>query len=739
MTIEYSDASKIFHLQTKHTSYVFHVLENGELGQIYYGTKIHAKDNYSNLTTRELKDATVAWKIDKPDFQPDILKFEYSALGSGDFRFPAFQLTFNNGSRISEFKYASYEIKSGKRRLDGLPATFGFADDGSQTLIITLRDETVGVDLQLSYSVFPDQDVIVRSSKFINHGTERVVIDHAFSSELDLPDSNYDLIEFPGAWARERHFTRSKLKPGYQGAGSLRTASSHQANPFMMLARPDTGENSGEVFGFNLVYSGNFLDQVEVDQFDGSRVLIGINPNEFSWNLTPGETFQTPEAVQTFSNQGINALSQQLADFYQQHLVNQRYAHSTRPILVNNWEATYFNFNENKLMEIVKTAKSVGIEMFVLDDGWFGERNDDTTSLGDWFVDKSKFPNGIGHFANQVHELGMKLGVWFEPEMISKQSQLYGEHPDWMIQTPGRHQTPGRNQFVLDMSRPEVVDYLVDSISKIIDETQLDYIKWDMNRYITEMYGQKLAANQQLEMGHRYILGVYDLYERLTKAHPEVLFESCASGGGRFDLGMMYYAPQAWTSDDTDAVERMKIQHGTSYGYSQSMMGAHVSAVPNDQTGRYTELNTRARVAYFGDFGYELDLTKMTDSELSEVRKQVEFYKKYREVFQFGKFYRLESPFNGNVTSWQVVSPDRDLAIVGRFQLLNIPNSPYLRIKFKGLDPDKQYRVNGSEEIFYGDELMNAGYFVPEILTNSKKQGLRTADFSSQLFIIKAV
>lgn len=739
MMIEYSKESQTFQLQTDNTSYIFQVLANGDLGQVYYGRKIHLKSNYHNLTTREIKDATVSWKVDQPDIQPDVLKHEYSVLGSGDFRFPAFQLTFANGSRVSEFKYVDYEINTGKQRLPGMPSTFDDTNDDVQTLTINLTDQLVGMDLQLHYSIFPHQDVIARSATFINHSNDQVVIDHAFSTEVDLPDANYDIIEFPGAWARERQLNRAALRPGYQGSGSLRNATSHQANPFMMIARHDTSEDFGEVYGFNLVYSGNFLNQVEVDQFQTTRILVGINPTEFAWNLGPGSQFQTPEAIQSYSNQGMNQLSQQLSDFYQDHIVNPRFSQQPRPTLVNNWEGTYFDFNEDKLITIVNAAHKAGIEMFVLDDGWFGERNDDTTSLGDWFVDKNKFPNGIEHFVNQVHGLGMKFGLWVEPEMISKQSHLYEQHPEWMIQTPGRHQTPGRNQFVLDMTRPEVVDYLFKVLNQIITDTKLDYIKWDMNRYITEMYGIDLPANQQLEMGHRYILGVYDLYDRLIKSNPDVLFESCASGGGRFDLGMMYYAPQAWTSDDIDAAERMKIQYGTSYGYSLSMMGSHVSAVPNDITGRTIELSTRARVAYFGDFGYELDLAKLSDDELKQVAWQVEFYKRYRRLFQFGKFYRIESPFAGNVTSWQVVNDDQSLAIAGRYQLMNEPNSPYLRIKFKGLHPDKQYRINDSEEIFYGDELMNAGYFIPNILKTMKEQRLRTADFSSQLFVIKAI
>lgn len=512
--------------------------------------------------------------------------------------------------------------------------------------------------LDLNYSIFPLQDIIVKSVKFTNPSSEKLVLNRALSSQLDLPDSNYDLIQFSGTWARERHLYRNQLRPGIQSISSLRTSSSHQQNPFMMLARPQTTDEQGDVFGFNLVYSGNFLDSVEVDQYDTSRILTGINPDEFGWNLAPQTSFQTPEAILSYTTEGMNQLSQQMADFYSQHLVNPRFTHEDRPILINNWEATYFDFNEAKLMTIVNQAHQLGIEMFVLDDGWFGHRDDDTTSLGDWFVDKKKFPNGIEHFSQQVHDLGMKFGLWFEPEMISIDSDLYQKHPEWMIHDPKSTPTPGRHQFVLDMTRPEVIDYLYDLMSHMIESANLDYIKWDMNRHITEMFSSELTSDQQLEMPHRYILGVYQLYDRLTKAYPNVLVESCASGGGRFDLGLMYYAPQAWTSDDTDAAERMLIQFGTSYGYPQSMMGAHVSAVPNDQMGRITSLKTRGAVAFFGDFGYELDITKMAPEELDQIKDQVAFYKQYRHLFQFGKFYRIDSPFvgSGNVISWQVVS-----------------------------------------------------------------------------------
>ena len=736
MSIQVNASNRLFHLQTKHTSYVFHVIEDGSLGQLYYGPKIPFKDDYANLNTREEHDCTNTRTDEDVEFQAELLKQEYAGLGKGDYRYPAFQITSPNGSRTSEFQYRDYELKDGKERLTDLPSTFADDSNDSQTLTVKLADGDL--ELQLHYTVFADEDVIVRSTTFVNYG-KTVFLNRALSAQLDLPDANYDFIQFAGSWSRERHLHRSHLRPGTQSISSLRTASSHQENPFFMLARPHTDNNQGAVFGFNFVYSGNFLDSVEVDQFDTTRVLIGINPDEFGWKLNSGDSFQTPEVIFSYTDNGFNALSQQLGAFYAQHLINPHFAHQERPILINNWEATFMDFTEDKLMPIVERAKELGIEMFVLDDGWFGHRDDDRSSLGDWFVDEKKFNHGIAGFAKRVHDLDMKFGLWFEPEMISIDSKLYQTHPEWMIKTPGRGQTPGRHQFVLDMSRKEVVDYLFGLMSHIIQDAKLDYIKWDMNRNITEMYGADLPADQQLEFSHRYILGVYDLYDRLTKAFPDVLFESCASGGGRFDLGMMYYAPQAWCSDDTDAVERIKIQDGTSYGYTPSMWGAHVSAVPNDQVGRLTSIDMRAKVAYFGAFGYELDVTELSDEEQATIKQQVAFYKQYRKLFQFGTFYRLETPdTSDNVYGWETVSPDKQTAIGMRYQILNGANPAYIRYYFKGLDPERRYTVNDGSEVFSGAELMNAGYFVPRVMNRLQSPKV-PSDVHADMFIVKAV
>lgn len=738
MSIHVNESSKVFHLQTKKTSYIFRVLENGELGQVYYGATVPVKASYDNLTRMEEHDCTNTLNEQQTDFQLELIKQEYASLGKGDYRVPAYQITAADGSRISEFKYQSYQLVDGKQRLVDQPSSFDDDHHDSQTLTITLIDKLLQIELALHYTVFEDEDVIVRSATFTNNG-DNAFINRATSAQLDLPDADYDFLQFAGSWARERHLYRNHLRPGSQSIESVRAHSSHQENPFFILARPHTDNNQGAAYGFNFIYSGNFKDEIEVDQFDTARIMVGINPTEFGWNLKANTSFQTPEAVLTYTTEGLNALSQQLGRFYDHHLLNQHFVKQERPILINNWEATFMDFTEDKLMPIVKRAKELGIEMFVLDDGWFGHRDNDRSSLGDWFTDEKKFTNGIGGFAQKVHDLGLKFGLWFEPEMISIDSQLYTDHPEWMIATPGRTSTPARHQFVLDMTRPEVVDYLVEKISAVIETTKLDYIKWDMNRSITEMYGAALPANQQLEFAHRYILGVYKLYDRLTAAYPNVLFESCASGGGRFDLGMMYYAPQAWASDDTDAIERILVQDGTSYGYRPNMWGAHVSAVPNDQVARITSIDTRAKVAYFGDFGYELDITKLSAEEQATIKKQVAFYKQYRSLFQFGNFYRLETPdTSDNVYGWEVVNDDQTEAIGARFQILNGANPAYIRYYFTGLNPEMNYHVNDDPETYSGAELMNAGYFVPRVMDRTQPEK-DPADFYAHLFVVKAI
>ena len=556
---------------------------------------------------------------------------------------------------------------------------------------------------------------------------------------MDLPDYDYEWIQFSGAWSRERHEKVRKLEQGIQSVGSRRGHSSHEHNPFVILKRPTADEFQGEAIGFSLVYSGNFLAQAEVDTHGSTRMLMGIHPDGFDWKLEKGESFQTPEAVMVYTDKGLNHLSQTFHKLYQRRLARGYWRDKARPILINNWEATYFDFTEERIVEIAEKAKECGVELFVLDDGWFGQRSSDKAGLGDWVANRERLPQGIEGLAERISSLGMKFGLWFEPEMVNKDSDLYRAHPDWILQVPGRTNSHGRFQHVLDFSRKEVVDAIYEMMSKILGNAKISYVKWDMNRSITECFSAALPADRQGEVFHRYILGVYDLYERLTSRFPEILFESCASGGARFDPGILYYAPQGWTSDDTDAVERLKIQYGTSYCYPISSMGSHVSVSPNHQLNRETPLYTRANVAYFGTFGYELDLNKLTEEEQEEVKKQIAFMKEYRELFQFGTFYRLSSPFENNVTAWMSVSEDKKTAIVGWYRVLNPVNGSYTRLKLCGLLEDAEYTVEGQKGTFFGDELMNLGILTSDATSGEAQEGqFKGCDFDSRLYILKA-
>ena len=738
MSIHISKDERLFHLETENSSYVFRVLENQQLQHLYYGKRIHVKENYGNLASYQTRGFEVSYTADEERIQLSMIPNEYAAYGKGDFRHPAYQVQDATGSRITELKYQGYTLSTGKKRLEILPSTFDDDGDRSEVLTITLKDDVIGLVVKLNYTVFPKQNVIVRNVEFINEGEDELKLLKAMSLQLDLPDDEFDFIHFSGAWLRERQLYRTALRPGLQSIDSLRYSSSPQNNPFFMLSRKNTTEESGEVYGFNLIYSGNFQNSVEVDHFSTTRVLVGVNPVEFEYLLEPKMSFMTPEAVMNYSAQGMNALSQQLANFYQDHLVNPHFAKRPRPIVLNSWETMYFNLTTDKVLELAKCGQQLGVELFVLDDGWFGHREGDNSSLGDWTTDYRRLPKGISYIADEIHKMGMQFGLWFEPEMISIDSELYRTHPEWMICTPHRKPSVGRHQYVLDFTNQEVIDYLFDAISSIIQETKLEYIKWDYNRHITDAFTATLPATKQMEFGHRYILGVYQLLERLTKAYPEVLFESCSSGGGRFDLGMMYYAPQAWTSDDTDPIERLKIQHGTSYGYSLSMMSAHVSASPNEQSGRRTNLDTRAAVAYFGVFGYELDVTTLEAAEAEKVKEQIDFYKRYREVFQYGNFYRIRSPFEDDVVDWQVVSSDKSTAILLHTSLISHLNPGYSLVKFCGLDEDKRYTISGMDEEFFGDELMNAGIkIIPEGAENGPV--ISTPEYQSHLLIVEEI
>lgn len=726
MAITFNSINKTFHLQAKDTSYVMRVFRDGYLAHLYFGKKVR---NYNNSNKLQFLDRGFSPNPDPSDrtFSLDTLPQEYPAYGNTDFRTPAYQIQLENRSTVSDLRYKTHKIYKGKPKLNGLPATYVETEDEAETLEIELEDDITKLKVILSYTVFEHFNAITRSVRFENQGSENIKILRALSMNIDFRDANFDFLHLPGAHCRERYVERKPLFVGTQLIESRRGASSHQQNPFIALLRKNANEDEGEVFGFSLVYSGNFLAQVEVDQFHTARVSLGINPFDFTWLLEPGESFQTPEVVMVYSDQGLNGMSQTFHRLYRTRLARGPFRDKERPILINNWEATYFDFNEEKILEIVKAGKELGIELFVLDDGWFGKRDDDKSSLGDWFVDKRKLPNGLAGLATKIREMGMQFGLWVEPEMISVDSDLYRKHPDWCLHVPKRPHSEGRNQLILDYSRKEVCDYIIKVMSDILSSAPISYVKWDMNRHMTEIGSAALPPERQRETAHRYMLGLYRVMEEITSKFPHVLFESCSGGGGRFDPGILYYMPQTWTSDNTDAISRLKIQYGTSIVYPISAMGAHVSAVPNHQVHRITSLDIRGHVAMSGNFGYELDLTKLTDEEKEKVKEQVAFYKEIRRLVQYGNFYRILSPFEGNETAWMFVSEDQSEAFVAYFRVLAEANAPISSIRLKGLNHRKQYYLVGKGEVYGGDELMYVGINIPYIL----------GDFMSFTWVLK--
>ena len=741
MSIIFHKNTKEFHIFNSKISYIIKVLENGQLGHLYFGKKINDKDDFSYMLCERACICSPCTFKGNLNFSLETLKQEYPSYGTGDYRSPAFKIRTTLGDRISDFIYKTHNIFNGKKSIDGLPATYADKEDVT-TLEITLEDKHINCQLVLSYSIFNNLSCIARSAKFINKGDTSLFIESAMSMSLDLYDKEYEMIQLDGAWSRERHIHTRKLEYGIQSVSSTRGASSSTHNPFIALKRYNTTENSGEVYGFNLLYSGNFLSQVEVDSFDVTRVSIGINPFEFEWVLEKNSTFHTPEAIISYSDMGLNSMSQNFHNLFKKHLMRGKWKNKPRPILINNWEATYFAFNEEAVLSIAKKAKEVGVELFVLDDGWFGKRNNDNTSLGDWYPNLEKLPDGIKGLSEKIHNLGLMFGLWFEPEMVNEISDMYSKHPEWVISVPGRKKTYGRNQYVLDFSNPVVVNAIFEKMDKILSESKIDYIKWDMNRNITEAYSKALPKEKQKEFFHRYILGVYDLYERLINKYPDILFESCASGGARFDAGMLYYAPQGWTSDNTDAVERLKIQTGTSLAYPVVSMGSHVSAVPNHQMNRNTSLKMRGDVAYFGTFGYDLDLNKLLPDEINEVKLQIDFFKKYREVIQYGDFYRISS--SGNYYSFMCVSSDKKTAILAYYKILATPNPSLKKIRLKGLDEKYNYYCTERNQYFYGDELMNFGFMCDVEFTGLIQSdnydgiyssGTDKGDFTSRIYV----
>lgn len=742
MAIQFHEKAREFHLYNKEVSYIMKIMENGQIENLYYGKRIKDREDFSYLH-EEISRPLTSVNVPEPGvLSMEYTKQEYPSYGTGDYRSPAFTVLQEDGSRISAFAYVGHNIFNGKKELKPLPATYTESDEEAQTLEIILYDDLIDTELVLSYTIYEAYPVITRNARFTQKGTEKIVLERALSMSVEFGNMDFEMVHLAGAWARERYVKTRKLEMGIQSIQNLHgTGSSAEHNPFLALKRPHTTESQGEVYGFSLVYSGNFLAQTEVTTFDLTRVTMGIHPEGFSWELNQGETFQTPEVVMVYSDQGLNKMSQVYHRLYRTRLMRGYWRDKARPILLNNWEATYFDFNEEKILNIAKKAKEVGVELFVLDDGWFGARNDDYRGLGDWYVNLEKLPDGISGLSRKIEALGLKFGLWVELEMVNKDSDLYRAHPDWIIGAPGRFESHGRHQHVLDFSRKEVVDYIYEMISKVLRESSISYIKWDMNRYMSEPYSRGASAAHQGMVMHKYILGVYDLYTRLTTEFPEILFESCASGGARFDPAMLYFAPQTWTSDDTDASERVKIQYGTSMVYPVVSMGSHVSAVPNHQLLRTTPLETRGNVAYFGTFGYELDLNLLSDEEIEIVKKQITFMKQYRDLIQVeGDFYRLLSPFAGNDAAWMVVSRDQTEAIAGFYQRLNKINASWLHLRLQGLNEDSLYEVSrnvlGETKSYqaYGSELMYAGIPIDREELNEKG-----GDFASLLYVLKKI
>ncbi|MCM1523954.1 MAG: alpha-galactosidase [Ruminococcus sp.] len=712
----FTEEMTLFTLTGKGVTYALAALESGHLAHVYFGKR--ADDDDLSYLIR-LDENPFTPKVNERDMGTfmDTTPFEYPCHGIGDYREPAVMLMDGKGMSALDLRFVSYEITDGKPLLSQklsdctviIPATFADKDQ-AQTLAVTLADNRTGLNVILYYTVFADLDVITRSAVYINNGAEAFDIRRALSASVDFDSSEYDFITLNGSWARERAMERCRLHHGKQSVDSVKGESSHQNNPFTALVSHNADEDCGEAYGFNLVYSGNFFAQAEVTQHKKTRFVMGINPFDFSWKLEPNAEFTVPELVMVYSSQGIGEMSRTFHDLYRRHLIRGEYKDKRRPILINNWEATYFDFTAEKLIDIAKQASALGIEMLVMDDGWFGHRDADNSSLGDWFVYEKKINGGLKNLVDEVNKLGMKFGIWFEPEMISPDSELYKAHPDWAIQIQGMPMTQSRQQYVLDYSRKEVRDCIFGQMKKVLDSANIEYIKWDMNRQLTEVGSNALPAGRQRELWHRYVLGVYDLMDRVTSEYPHILLENCSGGGARFDPGMLYYSPQIWTSDDTDAIERLKIQHGTSICYPASAMGAHVSDCPNHTVGRSTPFSTRGNVAMVGTFGYELDVTRISEADRNEIPGQIAQFKKYNPLVRTGDQYRIGNVFEDNMwDAWMFVAKDKSEAVFTFVQVLGRPNYRSRRVKLKGLAPEKKYKNHETGEIHTGAALMNCG------------------------------
>ena len=713
MAIFANEKTGLFQIVTESTEYQMKADKYGVLKHLWYGEKTGCDMEYLQSYPDVGFSGNIYDAGNDRTYSLDTLPLEYACDGVGDYRVTGAAAVHPNGSCALDLRYKSYRISKGKYSIKGLPAVY--ADESeSETLEIVLKDKYSDIEVTLRYGVLPKLDIITRCASVANNTSEPVVLTKAASLCLDIPHGEWEWVHFHGRHAMERLTERMPLCHGIQESSSTRGTSSHHQNPTVLLCSPDCTETSGSCIGAALMYSGSFQTKIQLDQMEQVRLVMGINPELFRWELKPSEVFDTPEVIMSYSSNGMEKLSHNFHKVIREHVCRGKYKLAERPVLINNWEATYFDFNEEKILKIAEQAAALGVDMLVLDDGWFGKRNDDCSGLGDWFVNEKKLCGGLGSLVEKIKKMGMKFGLWFEPEMVSEDSELYRIHPEWAIQIPSRKPIRSRYQLVLDMTNPDVREYLFNSISKILRSAGISYVKWDMNRSICDHYTPCLSADDQGEISHRYVLGLYELLERLTSEFPDVLFEGCSGGGGRFDAGMLYYCPQIWCSDDTDAYERTKIQYGTSFFYPVSAVGSHISAVPNHQTGRTTPIETRAVTAMAGSFGYELDLNTLSDSEKQEVRKQITRFKKYGRLIHNGLYYRLSDPMNDKFAVWEFVSEDKKEVLVNGVIFRTEPNRTQYLIKLRGLLPDADYRLDDSGMVYKGSALMNGGILLPK-------------------------
>ncbi len=729
MAIIFNEQQRTYTIQTKNTTYQMKLNAFDVLLHTYYGRRIEGDDlgYVAYYDMREYKPTSEYIKGDGTWANIDHIPQEISCFGCGDYRESAINIRNTDGTLGLQPIFHSAEIQNGKYSIEGMPAFYG---EEGETLIITLKDRVYDIYLDLYYGVLPEYDLITRALKIRNETNGKITVEKALSLNLDFNYGNFDLVSFEGRWAEERHYQRVSVPHGKTQVFSTRGASGHIMNPSCMLCDKNATETSGDVYAFAFVYSGSFLISASKNFNDNTRLVIGINPENFSFALEAGESFQTPEVALTYSCAGFETASQNLHKSIRNNLCRSKYKNARRPVLINNWEGTYFDFNADKLVSMAKDAAELGVELFVMDDGWFGKRDNDHSGLGDWYVNEKKLGCTLGELAKRINDTGLKFGIWFEPECVSEDSDLHRAHPDYAFKMPNRVPTLGRHQLILDMSRKEVRDNIYEQLCKILDSANISYVKWDYNRNITDLYSCEVPACKQGEIYHRYVLGLYELLDRITSRYPDILFESCSGGGGRFDCGMHYYMPQAWTSDDTDPIERLKIQHGTSFIYPVSTMGAHVSAVPNHQTGRVTPLKTRGVVAYFGTYGLELDVNKMTDEEKTEIKRQVAEFKQHYELIQRGNYSRLISPYDENslFVAWQTASEDGSEALVGTVRHKNEANYHPEIVRLRGLDEKKKYSVNG-EGAYSGAALMYNGLLLD----------IGYGDYFSEIYYVKEI